>query len=242
MIAFLIFMLATAVTAALPEDGPMVMGEREVVQISEDGQTTVPANSIATPAQVNTVADSAGAAYAIASNLAHRAEICAEKLAVYSTNYVVTSTVYVQSIGGVPFDLSNQTVRICGLTLTPTSVVVLATVRQLPLVPPKLDWRVTLSGGAWSNIASTVASVDVPSGSDAAAAYTFTLPRPAGGSAFFRVVDNSTGVSGSGLWWIVFGGLSVDGKLGWSGSITNGAAIYPFHVGILTEPEPLGGL
>ena len=94
-------------------------------------------------------------------------------------------------------------------------------------------------GGAWSNITATVAETDIPAGvTDAAKAYRFTLARPDGGSAFFRVVDNSSGASGSGLWWIVFGGISVDGQRGKSGMVGD----HRFVGGILVEPEPLGGL
>jgi hypothetical protein len=216
---------------------------REVVQIADDGLTTVPANSIATPAQVTNATATAQDAYNTATGLSSRAEICVEKLHTYGTNYVVTSTVYVQSIGGVPYDPSNQTINVRGFSATSTNVSILATVRQTPLVPPTLDWRVALSGGAWSNITATVATTDIPAGvTNAAAAYTFTLPNPAAGSAFFRVVDNSTGESGSGLWWVVFGGITVDGRLGLTGAVTNGADVLNFVGGILVEPEPLGGM
>lgn len=216
---------------------------REVVQIADDGVTTVPANSIATPAQVTNATVSAQDAYNTATGLSSRAEICVEKLHAYGTNYVVTSTVYVQSIGGVPYDPSNQTIRVQSFTASQTELSMVATVKQTPLVPPTLDWRVSLGGGAWSNIDATVETTDIPAGvTNAAAAYLITLPRPGTSSSFFRVVDNSTGASGSGLWWFVFGGITVDGHLGLTGSVTNGADVLNFVGGILTEPEPLGGM
>ena len=216
---------------------------REVVQIADDGVTTVPANSIATPAQTSNATVTAQEAYNVATGLAARAEMCVEKLAAYGTNHVVTSTVYVQSIGGVPYDPSNQTINVHSFVVTTTNVSILATVKQTPLVPPALDWRTALSGGAWSNVTATVATTDIPAGvTNAAAAYTFTLAKPGTGSAFFRVVDNSTGASGSGLWWVVFGGITVDGHLGMTGAVTNGADVLNFVGGILVEPEPLGGM
>jgi hypothetical protein len=216
---------------------------REVVQIADDGVTTIPPNSIATPGQVSNVTVTAEDAYTTATNFSSRAEACVEKMREYSTNFVVTSTVYVQSIGGVPYDPSNQTIRVHSLTADAESVTILATVRQIPLVTPALDWRVALSGGAWSNIAATVQTTDIPDGvTNAAAAYLITLPRPDTGSAFFRVVDNSTGASGSGLWWVVFGGIAVDGKMGANCIVTNGTDELRFVGGILVEPEPLGGL
>lgn len=216
---------------------------REVVQIANDGVTTVPANSIATPAQTSNATVTAQEAYNVATGLAARAEMCVEKLAAYGTNYVVTSTVYVQSIGGVPYDPSNQTINVHSFVVTTTNVSILATVKQTPLVPPALDWRVALSGGAWSNITATVATTDIPAGvTNAAAAYTFTLAKPGTSSSFFRVVDNSTGASGSGLWWVVFGGITVDGHPGATCAVTNGADVLNFVGGILTEPSPMGGM
>lgn len=216
---------------------------REVVQIADDGITTVPANSIATPAQTSNATVTAQDAYNTATGFSSRAEICTAKIRTYGTNYVVTSTVYVQSIGGVPYDPSNQTIRIQNFSATSTNISIIATVKQTPLFPPALDWRVALSGGAWSNIAATVATTVIPEGvTNAAAAYLITLPKPGSSSSFFRVVDNSTGASGSGLWWVVFGGITVDGKLGATRSVTNGADVCSFVGGILVEPEPLGGM
>lgn len=216
---------------------------REVVQIADDGVTTVPAHSIATPGQVSNVTVTAEDAYNIATNFSTRASACAGKVRAYSTNFVVTSTVYVQSIGGVPYDPSNQTINVQSFSAGPTEISIVATVKQTPLVPPALDWRVALAGGGWSNIAATVQTTDIPDGvTNAAAAYLITLPRPDTGSAFFRVVDNSVGASGSGLWWFVFGGIAVDGRMGATCVVTNGAEELLFKGGILVEPEPIGGL
>ena len=230
--------LCASVLISLP-----AFAAREVVQIADDGLTTVPANSIATPAQVTNATVTAQDAYNTATGLSSRAEICVEKLHAYGTNYVVTSTVYVQSIGGVPYDPSNQTINVRSFVVGATELSMVATVKQTPLVPPALDWRVNLGGGAWSNIEATVSETDIPAGvTNAAAAYLITLPKPAGNSSFFRIVDNSTGASGSGLWWVVFGGITVDGKLGATRAVTNGADVCSFVGGILVEPEPLGGM
>ncbi len=213
------------------------------VLIAQDG-STIPPNTVATPAQVEALSNETVSAHAAATNIEDRAASCVDKVRLYSTNYVVTSTVYVQSIGGVPYDPSNQTIRVHSLTADAENVTILATVAQTPLVTPALDWRAALGTGTWSNLTATVAEVAVPDGAtNAVKAYTFTLPRPdTGGSAFFRVVDNSTGASGSGLWWVVFGGIAVDGKLGRTGIVTNGTDELRFVGGILVEPEPLGGL
>jgi len=224
--------------------GALAAATNYVVQINADGTQTIPPHTIATPAQVDALGATAGEVHAAATNIEDRAATCVDKVRLYGSNYVVTSTVYVQSIGGVPYDPSNQTVRVHSLTADAESVTILATVRQTPLVTPALDWRAALNAGAWSNATATVAEVDVPAGvTNAVKAYTFTLDRPdTAGSAFFRVVDNSTGASGSGLWWAVFGGIAVDGQIGLTGVVTNGTDELRFVGGILVEPEPLGGL
>lgn len=213
------------------------------VMIAQDG-TTIPSNTVATPAQVAVISNDTVEVHTAATNIEARAAACVDKVRLYGSNYVVTSTVYVQSIGGVPYDPSNQTIRVHSLTADAESVTILATVRQTPLVTPALDWRAALNAGSWSNATATVQEVEVPAGAtNAVKAYEFTLDRPdTGGSAFFRVVDNSTGASGSGLWWVVFGGIAVDGKLGRTGIVTNGADELRFVGGILVESEPLGGL
>lgn len=216
------------------------------VMIAQDG-STIPSNTVATPAQVTAISNETVEVRASATDIQERAEACADKVRLYSTNYVVTSTVYVQSIGGVPYDPSNQVVRLHVLTVTDTNVQVTVTVRTVPLVTPTLDWRATLgTSGVWSNLTASAETVSVPAGvTNAAAAYRYTFARPSSTALFIRAVDNSSGSSGSGLWWVVFGGIYVDGKRGWSGSVTNviGSVtnIHKFVGGLLPEPEPLGG-
>lgn len=235
-------LLALALLAACCARADRLIGS--AVLIAQDG-TTIPSNTVATPSQVDALGADAEAARDTSTNVQAHVEACADKVRLYSTNYVVTSTVYVQSIGGVPYDASNQVVRIIAVQPSATNVEITATVRNEPLVSPALDWRAALNTGAWSNVSATATEISVPAGvTNAAAAYKFTIPLP-GSNAFFRVVDNSTGVSGSGLWWIVWGGITVDGRRGLSGSVTNVIGnvtnVHQFVGGILAEPEPLGG-
>ena len=222
----------------------------KVVLINDAGDTR-PAQSIATPGQVNTATDTAEAVrtetqalQATATGAQATAEAAFGRTYMYSLHYVVTSTVYVQSIGGVPYDASNQTIRVYSVNIVSTNVVIIGTVKQVPLVAPILDWRQSVNGGAWSNIAATVTQVDLPQGvTNAVRAYQFTLPKPSNTSAFFRIVDNSTGASGSGLYWLVFGGITVDGHRGMTGAITNTfnsvTNIYQIRGGIVVNPIPL---
>lgn len=216
------------------------------VLVSPDGSVS-PTGTVATTSEVADIAADTDAVRTVSTNIQQRAESCADKVRLYSTNYVVTSTVYVQSIGGVPYDPSNQVVRLHALAVTDTNVQVTVTVKQIPLVTPTLDWRATLgTSGVWSNMTASASQIAVPEGvTNAAAAYLYTFPRPSQSALFLRAVDNSTGASGSGLWWIVFGGITVDGRRGLSGSVTNVVGsvtnVHTFVGGILAEPDPLGG-
>jgi hypothetical protein len=222
----------------------------KVVLINDAGDTR-PAQSIATPGQVGTATAAAEATRAAAEaveapavSASATAQAAFDRTYMYSTNYVVTSTVYVQSIGGVPYDSSNQTIRVYSFNIVSTNVVIVGTVKQVPLIAPVLDWRQSINGGAWSNIAATVTQVDLPAGvTNAVRAYQFTLPKPSNTSAFFRIVDNSTGANGSGLYWLVFGGITVDGHSGMTGAITNTfnsvTNIFQIRGGIVVNPTPL---
>jgi hypothetical protein len=234
-------MHATAKGATTNEVGKVVL--------IDDAGNTRPAQSIATPGQVETATTTAEATLteaqalqAAATSAQYIANVALGRTALYSTNFTVTSTVYVQSIGGVPYDPSNQTIRVHTIQIVSTNVEIVATVKQIPLVTPVLDWRQSINGGAWTNI--TAAVEEMPEwfweGEDVARVYKFTLPKPSDVSAFFRVVDNSTGASGSGLYWLVFGGIYVDGQKGWTGSITNNTGgVFNVRGGVVVNPTPL---
>jgi hypothetical protein len=236
-------LLGTANAATTNEIG-------KVVLINDAGQTR-PAQSIATPAQVTALTEASSNTLASATAIADPAinalaiaQAAFDRTTLYSTNFHVTSTVYVQSIGGVPYDPSNQTIRVYSVALVSTNVVITGTLAQDPLVDPVLDWRQSFNGGAWSNITATVTEVDIPAGvTNAAAAYQFTLPKPHNTQAFFRIVDNSTGASGSGLYWLVFGGIYVDGRKGATTTLTNVVGsvtnTWPVVGGIVVDPVPL---
>lgn len=217
----------------------------------DDSGNTRPAQSIATPAQVNdatttaeTTLTEAQALQATATAAQATASAALARTSQYRTNFVVTSTVYVQSIGGVPYNASNQTIRIHSVAVASSNVVIVGSVKQVPLVAPVLDWRQSLNGGAWSNITATVAITDIPEGvTNAVRAYQFTLAKPDNTQAFFRIVDNSTGASGSGLYWLVFGGITVDGRAGATCTLTNVVQsvtnLYQVVGGIVVKPTPM---
>ena len=216
---------------------------REIVQIDQNGNT-IPANSIATPTQISSLSSKAESSYTIATNVRARVEQCEAKVKNLSTNLVVTSTVYVQSVGGIPYDPSLQTlvIRAMDFVNNGADIEIVATVAQTPLVVPTVDWRIQLTGESeWENVQATVLEVPIPAGVDpstVAKAYSFTFPKPPNSSSFFRIVDNSTGASGSGLYWLVYGAIWVDGMEGYTGMIGE----HRSQGGILVNSTPLGGL
>ena len=220
-----------------------------VVQIDVNTGDTRPAQSIATPGQVSALSVESGEAAAAAAEtrsiatagmLSGSNALARTKL--YSRHYQVTSTVFIRSVGGIPFDPSNQTIRVYNFAKTNNDVHVYGTVTQNPLVPPVLDWRYALNYGPWSNATATATEIAVPSGmTNAVKAYRFDWTAPEGLSqAFFRIVDNSSGVSGSGLYWLVYGAIYVDGKKGWTGVMTNVVGsvtnTWTFQGGVLVQP------
>lgn len=207
---------------------------REVVQIADDGVTTVPPNSIATPGQIAALsnsADTVGQQLSAVSNLAHSV---IERATLYATNYVVTATVYVRSVGGISYDEDSQLITVRDITLTGPNIEITASTRIVPVITPALDWRIRLEDGAWQYIPSTVTETTLPPAAITAGdlkAYKFTLPKPASTSAYFRVVDNSSGAGGSGYYWVVFGGINIDGRPGIDATIGS----LTFKGGILVE-------
>ena len=221
---------------------------RYVVQISEDGTETIPPKSIATPHQVQQAEGRAASSLQVAANLESRVTALEEQCARLGTNLIVTSTCYVKSIGGVAYNPDLQFIRVVDLKVDGNDLEIIGIVTQIPLTPPALDWRVKLDkDDTWSNISATVDEVtmpanlpDPPKDMTWRKAYRFRLPRPDGNSSFFRIVDNSSGASGSGLYWVVFGAIVVDGKVGKTVVLyDDNNTKMTFQGGVLVGDEPL---
>ena len=221
---------------------------RYVVQINEDGTETIPPKSIATPHQVQQAEGRATSILEAATNLQSRVSALEEQCARLGTNLVVTSTCYIKSIGGVAYNPDLQHIRIISLELIEDNLEIVGIVTQVPLAPPVLDWRAKLDkSDDWTNVAATVDEIAMPGGlpeppKDMAwrKAYRFRLPRPDMSSAFFRVIDNSSGASGSGLYWVVFGAIVVEGRVGRTAIVYDDHNTkMTFRGGVLVEDDPL---
>ncbi len=210
------------IAAAIMLAATCLADTRYVVQISEDGTETIPPRSIATPHQVQQAEGRAASSLQVATDLESRVNTLEEQCARLGTNLVVTSTCYVKSIGGVAYNPDLQFIRVVDFKVDGDDLEIIGVVTQNPLTPPTLDWRIKLSkDDLWGNIVATVDEValpanlpDPPKDMTWRRAYRFRLPKPDGNSAFFRVIDNSSGASGSGLYWVIFSGVVVDGRVG----------------------------
>jgi hypothetical protein len=231
----------------------------KVVLINDAGQTR-PAQSIATPSQVTSAADTALEAKSVATSLLSiaqstkdQADAQEERLQLYSTNFTITSACFVEGVGAVNFDPSNQTMRVYYFTVNTTNVIIrgLAKITPLGSAIPLIEWRGTLgTSGSWTNLPTyTATEISVPAqyAADYEKAYEYTVPRPGGSSAFFRMVDMSSGISGSGWYWLVYnkiivniGGKYYEGQTSVQtnvvGSVTN---VLHYKTGVLCNPTPL---
>lgn len=257
VIAFLLFFVAAVARAATTND----LGT--LVQISDDGMTTIPANTIATPGQVNQAqadATAASEAAALAAESAAQCRATVEQLqsrvSLYRTNYLIKSVAYCEGVGGVSFDPSNQVIRIYYFDVAATSLVIrgVAKINPLGSAIPRLEFRATLaSSQTWTNMAIySAAEIAVPAefSADYEKAYQYIVARPAGTALFARMVDGSSGISGSGWYWLVYGDIVISrngayykGRTGLTtnivGTVTN---VLRYASGLNVELEPLGGL
>lgn len=219
-----------------------------VLQVNDDGSQTIPPNTIATPKQIEDIGERASSVAMQTTLLLQLATSCDERINAFGTNYIVTSTCYVRSVGGISYNPDLQAIRLTDITKVGDNLEIVGLVCQIPLTPPVLDWRTQLNGGEWETASSTVIETDLPATLPPAPgdlswvrAYKFTVPIPQDAqAAFFRAVDNSSGASGSGLYWVVFGGIAIDGHLGATADITdNDNRTLKFRGGVLVEDEPL---
>lgn len=232
------------------------------VMINDAGETR-PAQSIATPGQVQAVSDAALTAYDVSVNAQEIAvaakaiaDACRAKTVLYGSNYMWSSRAYCEGVGAVNFDPSNQVMQITWFTVGETNIIVRGVALQSPLVgAPVLDFRATMgTSGVWTNLATySVTEIAVPAAySGYAKAYEYNIAKPAGTSIFVRMRDSSSGMSGSGWVWLVYGDIIVNkdgkyyrGKTGLESNIWTAASIAYTNVirwvsGLNCNFEPLG--
>lgn len=257
VIVFLMAIAAAIATAATTND----LGH--VVLIANDGVTTIPPNSIATPGQVAVANDTASSAYAVALESLGLSGQCRSefdallsRLQLYSTNYLIKSVARCEGVGGVNFDPSNQTMRIYYMSNSVDYLTLRGVAKITPLgaTIPRLEFRASLMNThTWTNLSIyTSSAIAVPTNfvGQYEKAYEYVITKPAGSQLFMRMVDGSSGISGSGWYWLVYGDIVINrggryyrGRTGVEtnivGSVTN---VVRYASGLNVEIEPLGGL
>jgi len=256
IVILFIFIAAAIASAATTND----LGA--IIQIANDG-STIPANTIATPAQVQQAQDDASSASDAATQAAAKAALCLDtvtqlkgRVNLYSTNYLVKSVAYCEGVGGVSFDPSNQLIRIYYFNVAATSMLIRGVAKITPLGSqiPKLEFRASLATShVWTNLTtytSSEISVPVQYADDYEKAYEYNVARPGGTSIFARMVDASSGISGSGWYWLVYGDIIIarggtyyKGRTALDTNIVDGVTnVIRYASGLNVELEPLGGL
>lgn len=236
-----------------------------IVQVAPDG-STIPPNTMATPQQVDTLQASANDAYTLAADVAWSAAACRaetdavkQRTQLYGSNYLINAVVFCEGVGGTSFDSSNQTMRIYYLSMTdaPGYIHIKGGVKITPLgnVIPRAEYRATLdTSDAWTNLAYTASEIAVPTAyaAEFSNAYEYYIESPlnAGDTGFVRMVDSSSGMSGSGWYFVVYGDMyvAIAGKY-YKGRtcvetnvVDNVTNVVRYASGINVEVEPLGGL
>jgi len=236
-----LLLLATAslliiTAAANPPPG------RSIVMV--DDAVAYPTNSIATPselqqltAQLTPLAAKSTAAFDNSVNAITLAGDAYDSIRFIDASNIVSSTAYITSIGAQTSAGTSQVIRVYSMRLdgSPvTNIHLVATFDKLQTVSPAVDWRSSLSTGGtstgWAVITNVTCSwpstVSAP-GASTPFVYSFDVPAPSPATAMLRVLSLDDGGGGSGLYFLFYNRLDVNGRTGWTGTLTdnNGTAI-----------------
>ena len=219
--------------------------------IMSDGTKAYPSNSVATPAQVSSVADQldplssqAATARSLAEGAAGLSVAAYDSVRFMDASNIVSSTAYIQSVGAQASAGTNQVIRIHSLLLMgspTTNLHLIATFDKLQTVAPTVDFRQRFTQGGtntvWASTTNTVcswpATVTDNTVTNSAYIYSFDVPVPALESCFFRVLSRDDGGSGSGFYFLVYNYISVNGRIGRTGDVEG---VGHYEGGILAAP------
>lgn len=219
-----------------------------------DDTKAYPSNSIATPTDLQLIRNeltplTTEAAQAFnASVLAHDIATAAyDSIRFIGSSNIVTSTAYITSIGSQASAGTNQVIRTHSMRLdgSPvTNIHLVATFDKMQTISPAIDWRSSLSADGsstpWAVITNATCSwpvtVSAP-GVDTPFVYAFDIPAPGSRTAMFRILSLDDGGGGSGLFFLFYNRLDVNGRTGWTGTITdNHGTVIEIQGGIAATP------
>jgi len=210
-----------------------------------DDTTAYPSNSIATPSALQLITNELTPLVAQAS-LAWTTSSAAHALAAeaydsirfINADNIVESTAYITSIGSQSSAGTNQLIKVYSMRLdgSPvTNIHLVATFDKFQSISPAVDWRssLTADGGStdWTVITNVVCSwpttVSAP-GALTPFIYSFDVPAPSGTTAMFRILSMDDGGGGTGLYFLFYNFISVNGRIGWTGTLVdnNGTEVH----------------
>lgn len=203
-----------------------------------DDSKAYPSNSIATPSDLQLIRNEltplalqAAQALQTSTGAYSIAASAYNSIKFIGTSNIVTSTAYITSIGAQASAGTSQVIRVHSMQIqgSPvTNIHLVATFDKLQTISPTVDWRSTLSAGGsstdWAIVTGVTCSwpsiVSAP-GADTPFAYSFDVPAPSPTTAMFRILSLDDGGGGSGLFFLFYNRLDVDGRTGWTGTIVD---------------------
>jgi hypothetical protein len=217
---------ASAATAPLPGTAIVMV----------DDTTAYPSNSIATPSALQLIRSEltpldteAAIAFTNGAAAFDQASAAYDSIRFIDASNIVESTAYITSVGAQSSAGTNQVIKIYSMTAQGSPVTnlhLIATFDKLQTVSPAVDWRASLtsSGGSadWAVITNVTCSWPTTitgTGADTPFVYSFDVPAPSPTTAMFRILSMDDGGSGTGLYFLIYNFVSVNGRVGWTGTI-----------------------
>lgn len=223
-----------------------------IVMVDDD--QAYPSNSIALPSDLQLLRQElaplhteASTAWQTAGSALDLSQQAYDSIRFIDASNIVSSTAYVTSVGAQASAGTNQVIRILSMQVqgSPvTNIHLVATFDKLQTVSPKVDWRssLTSAGGSsdWAVITNITCSwpttVSAP-GATTPFVYSFDVPAPSPSTAMFRVLSMDDGGGGTGLYFLIYNFVSVNGRVGWTGTIEdNNGTVIDIKGGIAAAP------
>ncbi|MDD2241145.1 MAG: hypothetical protein PHI93_10900 [Kiritimatiellae bacterium] len=245
-LALAIILAPGAILLANPPPGAAI--------VMVDDERAYPSNSIALPSHLQQLQQQLTPLYSQAVNAWQQsgaaldiAQQAYDSIRFIDASNIVSSTAYITSIGSQQSAGTNQLIKIYSMRLDGdpiTNIHLIATFDKLQTVSPAVDWRSSLtangSSTGWAAITNVTCSwpttVSLP-GADTPFIYSFDVPAPSPAKAMFRILSMDDGGGGTGLYFLFYNFISVNGRVGWTGTLVdNNGTQIEIKGGIAAEP------
>ena len=152
---------------------------------------------------------------------------------------IVEATTFIQSVGASSGGGTNQVIKIESMSLSDSAITMVVSFNKQQGKRPGLLWTASLDVQSWTNYTDyvtswpeTVSCASAPQ----AFCYSYSIPRN-GKPMFVRAISTDTSGLGSGVYFIVRNGLSISGRVGKTGTITDDGGTVHTLVGGLVVTE-----